>query len=152
MTVDRIELNHCVEINGAVRFDQLIFYRWKLTKISQDQVGHGYEVLGYLMIPPLIARAKLTPEEFQKRKSDARAWWIRTHPKATMIPEYNPPFTGGTWVPRKIGRFYHLQVLSGHIISKTFIETWTEYDPEYEARSLISIKDREDFLNERQGG
>lgn len=149
--VDIIEINHYYREDGSLSLDQIIYYKWKPTNVllgGKIVGGYGFEVVDWRSIPKHIARENLSVEDLQKKRDIFLKKWNKKYPN-TDPPPFTPDFVGGSYMPRKdpstgyyyqtfLDSKYNYTYLPRKIKCKAVIETWTQYDPEVEARDLIS--------------
>lgn len=155
--VDIFELNHRYDNDGKISFDQMILWEWadyhyydedtKRTKCRRElKVCDWYMVTKY--------RKKLTPEEQAKKNKELAQEWVKKYGKGAdnVKAHYNPPFEGGIEVPRydvARGCWIVILVKDTHILKiygTTFMESWTQFDPEVENQRLFNTNTRKHYL------
>lgn len=150
--VDLIEINHLYNDDGSLILDQIIYYKMKPTYVFEDGNrvgGYGFEVVDWRSIPKSLARETLSGKELIDKRNAFIQEWKKKYPKS-IPPPFTPSFNGGSYVPRKeysTGDYYQIffdteysqssSFLPRKIKAKAVIETWTQYDPELEARELV---------------
>lgn len=129
--VDLAELNHCYSTDGDLRFDQLIWW-------STDVDGE-LRVVDWRII-------KGGREKYDK--AAAAKWeeqWRKENPGRRCpgyVPEWIghqavPVYRGGEWVS-----VWHDDAILRRVRSRSFVETWTSYDPELKDREIRPTDDR----------
>ena len=150
--VDLIEINHLYNNSGSLVLDQVIYYKFKPTFVFKNgdrTSGHDLEIVDWRCIPKHLAREQLSGKELIDKRNAFVQEWKNKYPKSEP-PPFTPSFIGKTYIPRKdysTGNYYQIffdtsysqrsAYLPRKIKSKAVIETWTQYDPEVDARRLV---------------
>lgn len=133
--VDRVELNHFYGPEGNLVFSQVIWYDWSL---KSDR----FEVVAWRLLKDV---RRLDPEKSKQ--------WERDNPDG---PPYVPEWIGGHAAPRRInnGRYVSEWVDEKcgqlrRVEATTFLETWTSFDRELDARQLSPERERRELKPRR---
>lgn len=155
-TVDYFELNHTYDGDGKLTFDQMILWEWadyqyldedkRMRTRREPKVTDWYIVTKY--------RRKLTPEQQKKLDKELEQEWIKKFGKdaAANVPQATPQFDGGIEIPRYDLDRKRWKVIirkrTGWVViyATSFVETWTQFDPEVENQKLFSSNTRKYYL------
>jgi hypothetical protein len=130
--VDIIELNHVYDHQGEAGLDQLILWNW--TKHESGTLQR--KPLGYIVLDRKLHREQLTPEEWAQKNREYQKEWSEKWKASRNIPNYNPKFIYTMYCPyydynRKL---WTVHIKNYRIYAISYIESWTQYDVEVEAR------------------
>jgi hypothetical protein len=125
--VDRIEVNHVYDCSGNLVLDQVIFWDWNASESRFDCVDWR-----------LLRGARLAVNEDQRRR------WQRCGGQGVVPPPVGK-WRGGHAYPRRdhaarayVSEWYdEKSEVWRCVTSPIFLETWTAYDPELVARTIL---------------
>ena len=154
-TVDYFELNHRYDDNGKLNFDQIILWEWADYYYYEDKrkrVRREPKVTDWYMVTKY--RRKLTEEEQKKKNKELAQEWVKKFGKGAdlNVPPYTPPFDGGIEIPRYDPQRKRWKVIirkrTGWVIiyAASFVESWTQTDPEVDNQKLFSTDSRKHYL------
>jgi hypothetical protein len=138
---DCIELNHQYSVDGNFMLDQIIIWEWSYD-INNNR---RKKVIDWLLLPSILYREQLSDEEFNKKNLEFARNWAKKFGIGTDVfaPKYTPKFLWGPNLPRYdyARKLWYVIVVRRKIVyyvySNSFIETWTQYDPEVENQHIF---------------
>jgi len=125
--VDVIEVNHVLDGNGSLVFDQVIFWRWRPLESHYRVVG--WRMLRNVREEPPIKQMRAEPKCWKPPK------WKGGH--ATPIRRHD---RGGWWLSQwrdEKDRVFR------EVAAPMYRETWTLHDPEVDDRKWLPDNRRE---------
>jgi hypothetical protein len=127
--VDIMELNHLYNKDCSVVMDQVILWEWR-------SWSGGIERWPIRSFPLRDCREDMSPEEYDRRNIKFQQDWDKKWGANTFRPKYVRRFVHDERCPQYDHRrkVWYCIFLGKMVYSKTYMETWTQEDPELTKR------------------